>query len=982
MGLLDGFFNQYRRMGQNTFNRTIQQAASTTKNPVVKQKVAEMTRPRTPSNRSRSSPPPSKQGHTLQPQPRPQSIKAAPMPNQPQKTPFDGLHDFFLPLHEWGKGASKWWDKNAAPAIENAIDFVPYLGPARVPDRRPDGTVYLSPADPLKNGTRTSPNWKGHVGHDALKGVAVDLPKHTTEFATTAPVALAYLGQETHKNPASAATQLGHGFESVVEGTVAAAKENPARFAGEMAGGILVGGKGIRAGATTVKTGARLSGEASGLVRKKTHGVTGAEKIPYMSPAEEVQRIFEAPTISGVRATPNPAGTHIPTRRVRTRNPADIGDIPTGDLDVKGIFMTISRPELEPHGTYFLSKSGGLKGTLAGKRVYLQEDIRTVNVPESLKHEIYDSINVKGDFWGESYNKVLELAQEQSRAYGEPVAVPSPKRAKGIMQPENEAFLVFGSEEATQITQTRWAGFSPQGVPVKRIRYGKQSPIETGRLESAIENLKYNWDVGRSGTTFYNRNYLKAMVHDMDRKTAEIYGDAVSYPGTYAGHGKGHAEGVYSNLVDQWARSPQLQSEVSLPELQLRAKYHDIAKIYDFETQPLPHSFATGEAIRTGLFTPRDILDLSPKQRDLLAFDIKTHTDIMPGFGPRGILTKTAWRPTNTGMALATADRMDLSRFGITPKKSKLFDIPENRLGFQIKSLVGDVATGEQNLPIGFRTKNVPLTEEKFAEITDIFSPKNAPVNQKTGRYEYLSSDIDGLPLFGYPGKKTSPRYSPSKKPIDHYAYPYIEGDSLYGLPGYPLDDPAPYAGEQQPPENSLPYGPGKKPPSQNYLPIETVDPSAYSYFEGDSLYDLPGYPLDDPVPYLGIEYPLEKSPPYTLVDYPPGKFQPLFPSLLAPDDKSAAPTRPEGTKGKKRKKPRKRTRDPYDWITINPVPDIEFIFGDVSPKKGKKRAPPGAGLLGVPATVLAAPKGKKTGKKKSRDPLVALDKDFFEVKI
>jgi len=35
-----------------------------------------------------------------------------------------------------------------------------------------------------------------------------------------------------------------------------------------------------------------------------------------------------------------------------------------------------------------------------------------------------------------------------------------------------------------------------------------------------------------------------------------------------------------------------------------------------------------------------------------------------------------------------------------------------------------------------------------------------------------------------------------------------------------------------------------------------------------------------------------------------------------------------------------------------------------------------------VPDDLLAAPKGKKTGKKKSRDPLVALDKDFFEVKI
>ncbi len=542
-----------------------------------------------------------------------------------------------------------------------------------------------------------------HFGRGVLKA-----PGETVKYLGMAPVATEYIV----RNPQRSARDLAPAAASTADGMVTAAKEDPFEFAGLVAGSALTT-KGIRAapGAmrTGVRAGVRFPAEATGIVRKKTFGYTKGERIPYMSPAEEVQTIFESPRISGVRATPKPAGQFLPTRHLRVRNPALIGDVGAGEsAGTKGAFATISRPEFEPHGTYFHTKKGGLFGSLAGKRVYLHEGIRTVQIPETLKQGIYSSIRTKGQFKGPQYDQVLRLAKQQSIKYKEPVAVPSPKRAAGVMQPENEMFLVFGSKEATKIAQTKWAGFTPQGTIVKRIRYGNQPKITTGRLASMGENLKYNWDVGRSGLKFYNKNYLRAMSRDMGRKTSELYDGALSYPGSYGGHGKLHAQGVSEGMLRQMDLSPKLRSEMSPQGAWLRGKYHDIAKIYDGETQPMPHSFAAGEAIRTGMFKPPDLAGLPKAERIALGKDIATHTDIMPGWGRRGILTKAVWRPSHAGMALATADRLDLSRFGVNVNSRKTFPIPERRLGFRVQSLTEDVISGRRDIPIGLRTKVVP----------------------------------------------------------------------------------------------------------------------------------------------------------------------------------------------------------------------------------------------------------------------------------
>ena len=96
-------------------------------------------------------------------------------------------------------------------------------------------------AHPTGGGTRLKPNWQGDIGHDLLKGVAVDLPQSTLEFVTAAPLGLERFGAALQKDPGAAMVTLAGGFGMVADGMTAAAKENPARFTGEMVGGFLLG---------------------------------------------------------------------------------------------------------------------------------------------------------------------------------------------------------------------------------------------------------------------------------------------------------------------------------------------------------------------------------------------------------------------------------------------------------------------------------------------------------------------------------------------------------------------------------------------------------------------------------------------------------------------------------------------------------------------------------------------------------------------
>ncbi len=195
----------------------------------------------------------------LAPKPIQQPIAVRPVqqPKQ-QKT----SQDITKPIYDAGVGASQWWTQNAAPAITRAIDSLPYLGPRTVHTIE-GGQVIPVTAGPLTGGgTRLRPNWEGDIGHDLAKGAAVDLPQHTIEFVTAAPLGVERAARMALRDPAGAAGMTAGGLVAVGAGTVQAAKENPARFTGEMAAGILIGGKTAplkqRAGATALRGVAHL----------------------------------------------------------------------------------------------------------------------------------------------------------------------------------------------------------------------------------------------------------------------------------------------------------------------------------------------------------------------------------------------------------------------------------------------------------------------------------------------------------------------------------------------------------------------------------------------------------------------------------------------------------------------------------------------------------------------------------------------------
>ncbi|WP_292381524.1 hypothetical protein [Methanosarcina sp. UBA289] len=502
---------------------------------------------------------------------------------------------------------------------------------------------------------------------DFVTGVT-NIPEMAVSAAGNIP-----LGVESMiRNPSTISDSIALGTGVLAGATVQKAQTRPAELAGELVGPKII--------SKTIKPAGTIAGESTGLIRTKTFG---SKVVPYKSTAQAVETVFEKDFTTGARAAPKEHTTV--GGAIRIRDPGSINDVGVG---AKGTFMTIGNKNLEPHGLYFTNKAiqsrvtgTGLKADVlkkvesvenslpGNKRVFIQE-VRNVKIPESLKSETYKSIETTGNF-EKQYPEIVRLADEQSRALNEPIAIPSPKRAKGIPEPENEVFVVMTGEKAATVTGKSFAGFTKEGAIIFKLRYGNQ-PKPSGTLSNLAENIEYNYDVGLSRTGLYKKGHLNAMVEDMNRRQAELNGDALSYPKAYefGKHGLSHVKNVEKNLNDLG---------VSQPDSKMLAEYHDIAKVGPLESGPIPHAEAAEIAIKTGKFSTPELVSLPQSKRNALAKDIGTHTNIKPlnlHNIPSGLHTILIDRPSLTGKALATADRIDLTRFGIEVDQSKLFFKP------------------------------------------------------------------------------------------------------------------------------------------------------------------------------------------------------------------------------------------------------------------------------------------------------------------
>ena len=531
---------------------------------------------------------------------------------------------------------------------------------------------------------------------------------------------------------------------------------DPAGFTGEFIGIS----KGMGLVTRGVGAGVLRTGQAAGVVRARTlvYQQRFGQNVPYASKSWMLTQILENEFISGARGVRRPIGRefildeNVYQPAILTRDPGVYaGEPPAGTA---GFFMTIGDKYIEPVGGYFL-ESGTLMDKLhGGGRIYLLDDIRTVKLPESVKQRVYERVESGQDFIDIYNAEIIPRALEQQRATGEPIAVPSPKRAHYTQQPELEAFVVTDNlSPASVVTDQAFVGVSSTGTPISRIRLGSQSPIATrGILSTWRENLHYNWDVSYGMGKFYNTNYLASMGEWAMWKNLEIFERTVpGYRGEYSQHGYEHSVGVYQNLLDQYYRSSSLRSAATTEDLWMRGKYHDITKIDDFDPRvPYPHAWAAGELIRTGRFTPADVAKLPERQRASLARDIAQHTDITPEFSIKGLKTRIIDRPTVTSRALATADRMDLTRFGGTVKRSKLFKLPEETVAFKAKIAMTGVVRGDIDLPIGFRVVTVPPTPRSIA-LTERYLKRPQDINIKTTEYVRSGYKTRSYPTKPYP---------------------------------------------------------------------------------------------------------------------------------------------------------------------------------------------------------------------------------------
>jgi hypothetical protein len=334
-----------------------------------------------------------------------------------------------------------------------------------------------------------------------------------------------------------------------------------------------------------------------------------------------------------------------------------------------------------------VANSNPLFQTLAGKRIYVNEGYRNVQLPEEMWNNVYRSIGEKNKF-AELYPAIEKMGMEQANKYGEPVVIPSPKRAGGHHPNENEMYIVFGDSPATKmVTGRQFAGFK-DGVVVQKIRFGNQPEFKNSVLGNLKENILYNTAIiYDSKTGFWNKNKIMSSSADATQKNAELYGGAFGYKDEYKGHDAGHLNRVSQNAVEMVNNDPFIKANPRL--VGIAGKYHDMDKVTNSigtpETQ-VPHGVGVSVAIRKGYFTTPELAALTPKERGLVSDMIAGHTRIKPfvlskpGMWKDAFRTAITDRPTDADKVIANADKWDLTRFNAKGKEGDTSNIRKERI--------------------------------------------------------------------------------------------------------------------------------------------------------------------------------------------------------------------------------------------------------------------------------------------------------------
>ena len=226
----------------------------------------------------------------------------------------------------------------------------------------------------------------------------------------------------------------------------------------------------------------------------------------------------------------------------------------------------------------------------------------------------------------------------------------------------------------------RFVGFDERYLlPIYKVSFGKNA--NKAHLPFAIENIRDTVkDTGFSkiqrGNYIprpYSKSYARTdafLSEDKLRKTTGNKPINSLDELAYGSHGKTHAESVTSIIegLRGGSANPEIQGmSKDLPRAM--GHVHDSFKLGEREMF-IPHAERAAFLIREGYLDKpiKDVFNLKEGEFGTLASAVEKHTKLKPG-----IISTVRYRPSATDKILATADRLDLVRFGVKVDKRKLF---------------------------------------------------------------------------------------------------------------------------------------------------------------------------------------------------------------------------------------------------------------------------------------------------------------------
>lgn len=578
-------------------------------------------------------------------------------------------------------------------------------------------------------------------------------------------------------------------------------------------------------------------GKATGLINEKVYVYSkNTEPLPIQLGGRTMDLLFGRETITATRTTAYPylfgkmKGHPIETTEGTTTHGVDI------------IHAYVDKGNVHQSAEYTFAnwkKTGKSLPAAIGEnvlskifrpRIHVMENVPVAQSVKTRIPEIDAAIRSKGNFM-DMYKDILAEAQTEATKTKKPVAVPSPKMASygelhtGPLEAEVALVLPKGGLKLP----SRWTGMSKfegfttrGGGLIRKMSFDPSIKPSSSLTPFIVKNAKFNIKEKQAA-------FEQMQTNDVIRNYQEQFQGALSFKEfDTALHGPSHSVGgVENNLFQMKTHNPKRFVGISDSVIRASARLHDLGKPgIAGETEPIKHAEIVKRAIQSGQldFIP-EIQALNPQERMIVANAISQHTQIRPGiFSASGLKTRFVWKPTDYEKAFATADRLDLTRFGTKPnpkymwafegfpetkrqslrvKASNLlraggFDIAmkENLIEAGIADSIADLFRTKPTQqksnyePVGFKqisSKNIRYEQEKMKKSIEQKSPKYM---EKKNIFDYES--MVGNKKSSYSEKKTGKTTS-TKYP---YKNEYYNFEKRFSSPKY--DKKPKYAKEDQ----------------------------------------------------------------------------------------------------------------------------------------------------------------------------------------